>query len=29
VVDIVFEPKVDSWRGVERVQLHIKDVRRH
>ncbi|MDP6987771.1 MAG: single-stranded-DNA-specific exonuclease RecJ [Phycisphaerales bacterium] len=29
VIDVVFEPKIDSWRGAERVQLHIKDVRRH
>lgn len=28
VIDIVFEPKIDSWGGQERVQLHIKDVRR-
>jgi single-stranded-DNA-specific exonuclease len=29
VVDVVFEPKVDSWNGRKRVQLLIQDVRRH
>jgi len=29
VVDVVFEPKVDSWNGRQRVQMLIQDVRRH